>query len=96
MRQDEKPAQSAAGAESAQCFQATHIRAQHLRDSDAAIGVLVVFQYRDQRTTHSQPEPFSVCTSSGLPVCGLRQRAIMRRAWKSSMLEQEEISRYFC
>src|SRR3989338_3550621 len=45
----------------------------------------------------ASPEPFSVCTSSGLPLAGLRQRACMRRAWKSSKLLHEEISRYlFC
>ena len=27
----------------------------------------------------ASPEPFRVCTSSGLPVAGLRQRALMRR-----------------
>ena len=39
------------------------------------------------------PDPLRVCTSSGLPVAGLRQRACMRRAWKSPQLEHEEISR---
>jgi len=42
------------------------------------------------------PEPFSVCSGSGLPLSGLRQRACMRRAWKASQLLHEEISRYFC
>ena len=42
----------------------------------------------------ASPDPLSVCTSSGLPVAGLRQRAFMRRAWKSSKLLHEDISRY--
>src|SRR6185437_7937106 len=46
-----------------------------------------------QRPT-ARPEPLSVCTNSGLPVAGLRQRACMRRAWKSVQLEHDEISRY--
>ena len=41
----------------------------------------------------ARPEPFSVCTSSGLPF-SLRKRACMRRAWNASQLLHEEISRY--
>src|SRR5437879_12324000 len=44
----------------------------------------------------ARPEPFRVCTASGLPF-SLRNRACMRRAWNASKLEHEEISRYaFC
>ena len=38
------------------------------------------------------PEPFSVCTKRGLP-SGPRERASIRRAWKSPHTEQLEISR---
>src|ERR1700704_2095696 len=41
----------------------------------------------------ARPEPFSVCTGSGLPF-SLRNLACMRRAWNASKLEHEEISRY--
>jgi len=34
-----------------------------------------------------------VWINSGLPVAGLRQRACMRRAWKSPKLLHDEISR---
>ena len=43
----------------------------------------------------ARPEPFRVCTSSFLPLAFLK-RACRRRAWKSSQLETELISRYFC
>ena len=39
-----------------------------------------------------RPEPFSVCTHSGLPPLG-RNRMFARRAWKSTQFEQDEISR---
>ncbi|CSC82763.1 Uncharacterised protein [Vibrio cholerae] len=45
----------------------------------------------------ARPEPFSVCTNSGFFSPLRRKRACIRRAWKSHMFEQEEISRYvFC
>ena len=41
----------------------------------------------------AKPEPFNVCTNSGLPVSGLRQRACKRRAWNASVLLHDDTSR---
>ena len=46
----------------------------------------------DDGVAVARPEPFSVCTGSGLPL-SLRKRACMRRAWKAAKLEHDEISR---
>ena len=37
----------------------------------------------------ASPEPFRVCTCSGLPLASLRKRMFMRRAWKASKLLHE-------
>jgi hypothetical protein len=41
----------------------------------------------------ARPEPLSVWTYSGLPPPAGRNRAFIRRAWKSPQTETEEISR---
>ena len=35
-------------------LQTSHIRTQRLRDDDASVGLLIVFQNRDHRAAHSQ------------------------------------------
>ena len=58
-------------------------------------GMIRQHQFEKVELVHiASPEPFSVCSGSGLPVSGLRQRACMRRAWNASQLLHEEISRY--
>ena len=41
----------------------------------------------------ARPEPFSVWTNSALPVPAARNLMFARRAWKASVLLQDEISR---
>src|SRR6059036_494485 len=73
-----------------------HVLAQGARHANSPVGVLAVLENRDQVRPTARPEPFRVCTGSGLPF-SLRNRACMRRAWNASKLEHEEISRYaFC
>jgi hypothetical protein len=70
---------------------AVHERPQRLGHHDAAVGLLAVLQHGNQRAA-DRPEPFSVWTSSFLP-CALRKRACIRRAWKASQFDTDEISR---
>ena len=42
----------------------------------------------------ARPEPLSVCRNSALPAPLTRYFRVARRAWKASVLLQEEISRY--
>lgn len=74
-------------------FQAAHIRTQHFRHLNATVGLLVVFQHRHQRTANRQAGAVQRVDRRGFLSALLRQRACMRRAWKSHMLEQDEISR---
>ena len=74
---------------------AMHVRAEDFRYDDGTVSLLVVFQDSGDGTADSRPEPFRVWTNSGFDFGVRRKRILARRAWKSSVLEHDEISRYF-
>jgi len=54
--------------------------------------LLVVLEHRHQRAADRQPRSVQRVHQLG-PACALRYRACMRRAWKASQFDTEEISR---
>ena len=74
-------------------FQTVHVRTQYFRYFNTAICLLVVFQHRNQRTPYRQARAVEGMDQTGFLIGLLRQRACMRRAWKSQTFEHEEISR---
>ena len=74
-------------------FEPAHVGAERLGHGDGPIGPLAVFEDRDQGPPDRQRGPVEGMDEAGLLSPLTRNRAFMRRAWKSPQLEQLEISR---